>query len=348
MPLPPRLVPRLAAALLAAGGALHAQEPGPTGAGRPDTLAAELPSVALPPALARVLRDYERAWRAGDAAALAALFTPDGFVLQGGRPPVRGRAAIRAAYAGAGGGALRLRALAHATADSVGYLLGGYRYGEASRDEGKFTLTLRRAADGRWLIASDMDNPNARPPRAAPGATPAVPGPTPGGSGAVGLTVRRDDGAPVAVSAAVLRTLPRATATLPAHGEHATAGAGSARAVHRYAGVPLATLLAHAGAWPAGDAAAGSAGTRGNLRGAALARVVVVTGVDGYRALLALAELDPATVAPAAGGVALLADSVDGRPLPAAEGPYRLVVPGDRRPARSVRQVTGIVVRAAP
>ena len=48
--------------------------------------------VALPPELARVLRDYERAWRAGDAAALAALFAEDGFVLQSNRPPVRGRA----------------------------------------------------------------------------------------------------------------------------------------------------------------------------------------------------------------------------------------------------------------
>src|SRR5688572_10747688 len=46
-----------------------------------------LPSVALPAALDRVLRDYERAWRANDAPALAALFAEDGFVMQGGRPP---------------------------------------------------------------------------------------------------------------------------------------------------------------------------------------------------------------------------------------------------------------------
>ncbi len=44
----------------------------------------------------------------------------------------------------------------------------------------------------------------------------------------------------------------------------------------------------------------------------------------------------------------ILADSVDGRPLPAAEGPYRLVVPGDRRPDRSVRQVVAIAVGSAP
>ena len=37
--------------------------------------AAPLPSVTLPAALARVLTDYETAWRARDAKALAALFT---------------------------------------------------------------------------------------------------------------------------------------------------------------------------------------------------------------------------------------------------------------------------------
>jgi hypothetical protein len=74
---------------------------------------ASLPSVALP-ALDRVLRDYERAWRSRDAAKLADLFTEDGFVLSNGSPPVRGRAAIRAAYTDAGG-PLALRALAYAT-----------------------------------------------------------------------------------------------------------------------------------------------------------------------------------------------------------------------------------------
>jgi ketosteroid isomerase-like protein len=129
--------------------------------------AAALPSVALPPELDRVLRDYERGWRAGDAAALAALFAEDGFVLQGGRAPVRGRHAIRAAYAGQAGGALRLRALAYAAADTVGYVVGAYGYGDGPGDVGKFTLTLRRARGGPWLIFSDMDNPS-QPPRRPP------------------------------------------------------------------------------------------------------------------------------------------------------------------------------------
>ncbi len=117
-----------------------------------------LPSVTLPAAVDRVLRDYEQAWRRSDAAALAALFTDDGFVLQSGRPPVRGRAAIQTAYTGAGGAPLRLRALAASVADTVGYIVGAYGYGDAPDDVGKFTLTLRRGPGGRWLIASDMDN----------------------------------------------------------------------------------------------------------------------------------------------------------------------------------------------
>jgi ketosteroid isomerase-like protein len=117
-------------------------------------------TVTLPSELDRVLRDYERAWRTSDVPALVALFTEDGFVLQPGHPPVRGRAALAERYAGQGGGALRLRALAYATADTVGYIIGAYGYGDDPKDVGKFTLTLRRASAGRWLIVSDMDNGN--------------------------------------------------------------------------------------------------------------------------------------------------------------------------------------------
>lgn len=126
------------------------------------------PDAALPPELDRVLRDYERAWRAGDAKALAALFAEDGFILQAGRPPVRGRSAIQAAYASQGGsGPLRLRALAYETGERIGYIIGAYRYGDAPNDIGKFTLTLRRAAGAPWQIVSDMDNENAAPPSPA-------------------------------------------------------------------------------------------------------------------------------------------------------------------------------------
>ena len=148
----PRLVTRMAAiAVLPCMLAAAAPIPTPT----------PQPSIQLPPELARVLTDYESAWRARDAAALARLFVEDGFVLSTDRLPVRGRAAIEKQYTGAGG-PLVLRAFAYATAAKVGYILGGFARREGEADIGKFTLTLSRGADGRWLIFSDMDNGNQR------------------------------------------------------------------------------------------------------------------------------------------------------------------------------------------
>ena len=138
-------------AIVLFGGALSAQK----------VEAPSLPSITLPPELARVLTDYEKAWQNKDAKALAALFAEDGFVLSSGVPPVRGRAAIEKHYTGAGG-PLALRALAHATEGSLGYIIGGFAGKRDMPDEGKFTLTLRKGSDGHWLIFSDMDNGNSR------------------------------------------------------------------------------------------------------------------------------------------------------------------------------------------
>lgn len=124
----------------------------------PTAFAQAHPSIALPPALDRVLRDYEAGWSKGDAAALAALFTADGFALPNRKPPARGAAAIQAAYAKPGG-PLKLRALAYATADTVGYIIGAYTYDDPKApDVGKFVLALRKGPGGRWLIAADIDN----------------------------------------------------------------------------------------------------------------------------------------------------------------------------------------------
>jgi len=141
----------LSVTLIVTASGMGAQEP---------TSYAPLPSIPLPPALERVLRDYERGWRAGDEAGLAALFTPDGFVpTHAGW--VRGTAAITDTYGNASGD-LQLRALAYATADTVGYIIGAYAYGgtPGAPDRGKFVLALRRAPDGPWLIAADLDSAN--------------------------------------------------------------------------------------------------------------------------------------------------------------------------------------------
>ncbi len=122
-----------------------------------------LPSaITLPPALHRVLRDYERAWRDGNGTGLAALFTDDGFAVQSGSPIRRGRAAIAQGITRAGG-ALQLTAYAFSMSGTVGYIVGGYRYPQSTGPGGRFLLALRLGADGRWLIAADLDNSGPRP-----------------------------------------------------------------------------------------------------------------------------------------------------------------------------------------
>ena len=98
-------------------------------------------------------------------------------------------------------------------------------------------------------------------------------------------------------------------------------------------GVPLAALLRNAGAMPAEP-----------LRGAQLARIVRVTARDGYRVVFSLAELD-ATLGNAR---VFVVDACDGKTLDEHDGPLRLLVTDDTRPARSVRQVQAIDVVDAP
>lgn len=130
---------------------------------------ASAPSVPLPTELDRVLRDYERAWQARDAAALAALFTEDGMTLSSGLPLRRGRSAIQQGYA-TSGGPLSLRAVSYATDDTVGYIIGGYSEKPGQPDIGKFVLALRRSPGGPWRIAADIDNSNQPPRMRSPGA----------------------------------------------------------------------------------------------------------------------------------------------------------------------------------
>ncbi len=122
-----------------------------------------MPGVELPAELDRVLRDYESAWKSRNASALAELFTPEGFVLSNGKPPIKGQASIAAGFVDAGGD-LRLRGLGYSIGDSVAYIVGAYGWGatEEVPDVGKFVMTLRKNSTGRWLIAADIDNANRK------------------------------------------------------------------------------------------------------------------------------------------------------------------------------------------
>lgn len=140
--------------------------------------AQSLPSVAVPAEVEQLLRQYERAWAANDSAGLAALFAPDGFALPVGQPPARGHDSIRQAYGHGGGQPTTLRALDYRASGDLAYVVGAYGPAGQQRDFGKFVLVLRKV-DGRWLIAADIENANARmgpPPRPAAGqARPAAP-----------------------------------------------------------------------------------------------------------------------------------------------------------------------------
>lgn len=126
-------------------------------------------------------------------------------------------------------------------------------------------------------------------------------------------------GAPQRFDATALAALPPATAGIDAHGQKLDCR-----------GVWLADLLATAGA-PTGE----------KLRGPALAGTVTAVAKDGYRVTFSLGEIDrglgkvPVLVATQCNGAALGAD-----------GPYRLIVGGDGRPARSARMLETLIVSA--
>src|SRR5262245_29187179 len=98
----------------------------------------------------------------------------------------------------------------------------------------------------------------------------------------------------------------------------------------RYRGALLGALLRSVGMPPADS-----------LRGPALAQDVIVEGSDGYRVVFAPAELDSGYT----NEIVLLAYEKDGRSLDAAEGPFRVIAPGEKRPARWVRNVVKVRLR---
>ena len=99
--------------------------------------------------------------------------------------------------------------------------------------------------------------------------------------------------------------------------------------MHQYDGVPIGALLAKAGV-PQGAA----------LRGKSMGLTVVAEGTDGYKAVFSLAELDEDFASEAV----VVVDSVDGQELGVEQGPLRLVVPGDKRQGRWVRNLKSITV----
>ena len=99
-----------------------------------------------------------------------------------------------------------------------------------------------------------------------------------------------------------------------------------------YEGVLLEELLHRAGV-PQGE----------QLRGPSMATYVIAGAEDGYRVVFSLAELDSGILE----SEVIVADTMDGAPLAAKEGPFRVVAPHEKRPARWVRMLKSLtVVRA--
>jgi hypothetical protein len=136
------------------------------------------------------------------------------------------------------------------------------------------------------------------------------------GSAAQTLQIITADGQSTTLTAVQIAALPHVTVNAKDHDVPA-----------QFGGVPLATLLSNAGV-QLGD----------KLRGPRLTEVLTVEATDGYKVVFALAEVDPAF----ATREIILADKRDGKPLDVKEGPLRIVAPGDKRPARWVRQVIGL------
>lgn len=162
-----------------------------------------------------------------------------------------------------------------------------------------------------WLLAASLlGAAHLAPGQAAPPTKPAAP-----------ATIR------VGGLVASPRTLTAADlAALPARRQAVTEKDGT---THIYQGWALAEVLRLGGA-PAGKA----------IHGPVLAQAVLATAADGYRAVYALPEIDPDF----ASQPLLLANRRDDQPLDAVHGPYQVIVPGEKKPARWMRQVTSFEV----
>jgi hypothetical protein len=74
-----------------------------------------------------------------------------------------------------------------------------------------------------------------------------------------------------------------------------------------------------------------------------MATYVIAEAEGGYRVVFSLAELDSRILE----SDVIVADTMESAPLAAKEGPFRLVAPHEKRPARWVRMLQSItVVRA--
>jgi DMSO/TMAO reductase YedYZ molybdopterin-dependent catalytic subunit len=132
------------------------------------------------------------------------------------------------------------------------------------------------------------------------------------------LTIDGDIPQPLTLTKADLAKMPRTTVTLSDQGTDTV-----------YEGVLLYDVLKRAGA-PLDK----------QLMGKALATYVLAEARDGYQVVYALAEIDPAFT----DNQILVADTANGKPLFQYQGPFRLVLPHEKKGARSIRMLEKLTV----
>jgi hypothetical protein len=135
------------------------------------------------------------------------------------------------------------------------------------------------------------------------------------------LTIQGVGGKSIALSGTDLSKLPQQTIKATDHGTPAT-----------FEGVLLTDVLAKVDL-PTGE----------KFHSTAASYYMLVEAKDGYRAVFAWAELDSTFMDKAV----YVVTSRDGKPLPQKDGPFQLVVPGEKRSGRWVRQVTALTVKQA-
>lgn len=145
------------------------------------TAAAE-PRIAATPEDAKALQQIQARWlesyTRGDIEALAALYAPDAWLMNNGRPALRGRDAIRANFAGM---MARTEVSMVDETEEIevlgdqAHMIGLFHItgkpkagGEPFTISGRYFITFRRDAGGAWRVYRDMDTASPDAARLAP------------------------------------------------------------------------------------------------------------------------------------------------------------------------------------
>jgi DMSO/TMAO reductase YedYZ molybdopterin-dependent catalytic subunit len=178
-------------------------------------------------------------------------------------------------------------------------------------------MTRRLCLD--WMLAAALF---VQPLAATIGLAQAAPAPgkptVPAAAAPTALAVTGDVATPLTLSAADLKALPRTKVEVKDEGRIVT-----------YEGVLIGEILKKAGV-PLGA----------DLRGNAVATYVRASATDGYQVVFSLPELDNGFTS----NDIIIADTIDGKPLFAYQGPWRIVAPKDSRGARSIRMLERLEV----